>query len=146
MNKPFAVGEILQVKRKSNTSNLKRNYYLVIEAASEEQPMKIQQINSSAKNKACSAFIPSFPEDDLERTTLKVKELLNEEVVVHEQLYFDFVIGKVAKVDNPDAELQFVPVEGGWQSTQEVYFSADNTFRIKGPVFLKTPNLNEELF
>lgn len=144
MNKPFAVGEILQVKRKSNTSNLKRNYYLVIEAASEELPIKIQQINSSAKNKAEWACIPLQPEEDLERTSLKVKELLNEEVVVHEQLYFEFVIGKVAKVDNPDAELQFVHVEGGWQSTEEVYFSTDNTFRIKGPVFLKTPYFNED--
>ena len=144
MNKPFAVGEILQVKRKSNTSNLNRNYYLVIEAASEEQPMKIQQINSSAQNKAEWACIPFQPEEDLERTSLKVKELLNEEVVVHEQLYFEFVIGKVAKVDNPEAELQFVSVEGGWQSTEEVYFSTDNTFRIKGPVFLKTPNFNED--
>ena len=144
MNKPFSVGEILQVKRKPNSSNLKRNYYLVIDAASEEQPMKIQQINSSAKNKAEWACIPLQPEEDLERTTLKVKELLNEEVVVHEQLYFEFVIGKVAKVDEPESELQFVSVEGGWQSTEEVYFSTDNTFRIKGPVFLKTPNFNEE--
>lgn len=144
MNKPFSVGEILQVKRKSNTSNLKRNYYLVIGAASMEQPLKIQLINSSAKNKAEWACIPLQPEEDLERTTLKVIELLNEEVVVHEQLYFEFVIGKVAKVDNPEAELQFVPIEGGWQSTEEVYFSADNTFRIKGPIFLKTPNFNED--
>ncbi len=144
MNKPFAAGEILQVKRKSNTSILKRNYYLVIGAATEEQPLKIQQINSSAQYKAEWACIPLQPEEDLERTSLKVKELLYEEVVVHEQLYFDFVIGKVAKVDNPDAELQFVPVEGGCQSTEEVYFSADNTFRIKGPIFLKTPNFNED--
>jgi hypothetical protein len=144
MNKPFAVGELLQVKRKSNTSNLNRNYYLVIEAASEQQPMKIQQINSSAKNKAEWACIPLQPEEDLERTSLKVKELLNEEVVVHEQLYFEFVIGKVAKVDEPESELQFVPVEGGWQSTEEVYFSTDNTFRIKGPVFLKTPYFDED--
>ena len=144
MNKPFSVGEILQVKRKSNTSNLNRNYYLVIGAASEEQPLKIQLINSSAKYKAEWACIPLQPEEDLERTTLKVKELLNEEVVVHEQLYFEFVIGKVAKVDEPDAELQFVPVEGGWQSIEEVYFSADNTFKIKGPVFLKTPNFNDD--
>ena len=144
MNKPFAVGEILQVKRKPNSSNLKRNYYLVIEAASEKQPMKIQQINSSAQYKAEWACIPLQPEEDLERTSLKVKELLNEEVVVHEQLYFDFVIGKVAKVDNPESELQFAPVEGGWQSTKEVYFSTDDTFRIKGPVFLKTPNFNED--
>ena len=144
MNKPFSVGEILQVKRKPYTSNLNRNYYLVIEAASEEQPMKIQQINSSAKYKAEWACIPLQPEEDLERTTLKVKELLNEEVVVHEQLYFDYVIGKIAKVDNHEAELQFIPVEGGWQSTEEVYFSTDNTFRIKGPIFLKTPNFNED--
>ena len=144
MNKPFSVGEILQVKRKSNTSNLKRNSYLVIGAATKEQPLKIQLINSSAQYKAEWACIPLHPEEDLDRTSLKVKDLLNEEVVVHEQLYFDFVIGKVAKVDNPDDELQFVPVKGGWQSTEEVYFSTDNTFRIKGPVFLKTPNFNED--
>ncbi len=146
MNNPFSVGEILQVKRKPITLNFKRNYYLVIGAANELQPLKIQLINSSAKYKAEWACLPLQPEEDLERTTLKVKELLNEEVVVHEKLYFDFVIGKVAKVDNPEAELQFVPVEGGWQSTEEVYFSADNTFRIKGPIFLKTPNFDEELF
>jgi hypothetical protein len=144
MNKPFAIGEILQVKRKPKSSNLKRNYYLVIGAAIDEHPLKIQLINSSAQYKAEWACIPLQPEEDLERTSLKVKHLLNEEVVVHEQLYFDYVIGKVAKVDNPEAELQFVPVEGGWQSTEEVYFSTDNTFRIKGPIFLKTPNFDED--
>jgi hypothetical protein len=144
MNKPFAIGEILQVKRKPNSSNLKRNYYLVIGAATDEQPLKIQQINSSAKYKAEWACIPLQPEEDLERTTLKVKVLLNEEVVVHEQLYFDYVIGKVAKVDNTESELQFVPVEGGWQLTEEVYFSTDNSFRIKGPIYLKTPNFDED--
>ena len=144
MNKPYDIGEILQVKRKPNSSNLKRNYYLVIGAATDEQPLKIQQINSSAQYKAEWACIPLQPEEDLERTSLKVKHLLNEEVVVHEQLYFDYVIGKVAKVDNTESELQFVPVEGGWQSTEEVYFSTDNTFRIKGPVFLKTPNFDED--
>ena len=143
MNKPFSIGEILQVKRKSNSSNLKRNYYLVIGTATDEQPLKIQQINSSVKYKAEWACIPLQPEEDLVRTSLKVKHLLNEEVVVHEQLHFDYVIGKVAKVDNPEAELQFVPVEGGWQSTEEVYFSTDNTLRIKGPIFLKTPNFDE---
>jgi hypothetical protein len=144
MNKPFSIGEILQVKRKPNSSNLKRNYYLVIGAATDEQPLKIQLINSSAQYKAEWACIPLKPEEDLERTSLKVKQLLNEEVVVHEQLYFDYVIGKVAKVDNTESELQFVPVEGGWQSTEEVYFSTENTFRIKGPVFLKTPNFDED--
>ena len=143
MNKPFAVGEILQVKRKTNTSNLNRNYYLVIGAATDEQPLKIQLINSSAQHKAEWACIPLLPEEDLERTSLKVKQLLNEEVVVHEQLFFDYVIGKIAKVDNTESELQFVPVEGGWQSTEEVYFSTDNTLRIKGPIFLKTPNFDE---
>jgi hypothetical protein len=144
MNKPFAIGEILQVKRNPNSSNLKRSYYLVIGAATDEQPLKIQLINSSAKYKAEWACIPLQPEEDLERTSLKVKELQNEEVVVHEQLYFEYVIGKVAKVDNPESELQFVPIEGGWQSTEEVYFSTENTFRIKGPVFLKTPNFDED--
>lgn len=144
MNKPYTIGEILQVKRKPNSSNLKRNYYLVIGAATDEQPLKIQQINSSAQHKAEWACIPLQPEEDLERTSLKVKQLLNEEVVVHEQLYFDYVIGKVAKVDNTESELQFVPVEGGWQSTEEVYFSTDNSFRIKGPIFLKTPNFDED--
>jgi hypothetical protein len=144
MNKPFAIGEILQVKRKLNSSNLKRNYYLVIGAATDEQPLKIQLINSSAQYKAEWACIPLQPEEDLERTNLKVKQLLNEEVVVHEQLYFDYVIGKVAKVDNTESELQFVPVEGGWQLTEEVYFSTDNSFRIKGPIYLKTPNFDED--
>jgi hypothetical protein len=144
MNKPFAIGEILQVKRKLNSSNLKRNYYLVIGAATDEQSLKIQLINSSAQYKAEWACIPLQPEEDLERTNLKVKQLLNEEVVVHEQLHFDYVIGKVAKMDNPEAELQFVPVEGGWKSTEEVYFITENSFRIKGLVFLKTPNFDED--
>jgi hypothetical protein len=69
---------------------------------------------------------------------------LNEEVVVHEQLHFDYVIGKVAKMDNPEAELQFVPVVCGWKSTEEVYFITENSFRIKGLVFLKTPNFDED--
>jgi hypothetical protein len=61
MNKPFSVGEILQVKLKSNTSNLKRNYYLVIVAATKEHPLKIQQINSSAQYKSEWACIPLHP-------------------------------------------------------------------------------------
>lgn len=137
MKTPFQAGKIVRFKNYNPKENEAEAYFVVIIPEDAAKNCWIQVINTNRYYGTGYSLSPTDV-NDLEIVQLKARELMCQEVTIREGLFHEIVFGIVHSTSEPEGQLVFKKIPGGFESNITFTMSSEI---LNGKLQIGMPNI-----